>query len=78
MISEKKNLQTDFEGKKFVKNAHGAHCYVSGKIFLTPEIWEKSSYSNKITHTPLLHKSHMVNHIGGGGRGGLDRALGLF
>ena len=60
------------------KNAHGAHCYVSRKIFLTPEIWEKSSYPNKITHTPLLHKSHMVNHIGGGGRGGRDRALGLF
>ena len=38
------------------------HCCMSGKKILTPEI----------THTPSPPlKSHMVNHIGGGGEGGL-------
>ena len=39
---------------------------------LTPEVWEKSSYTNKITHTPLPYESQMVSHIGGGGRSGID------
>ena len=35
---------------------------MSGKIFLTPEVWEKSSYTNyKITHTP--NKSQIVNPL---------------
>ena len=45
--------------------------YVRKKNSITRGLGKKS-YPNKITHTP------MVNHIGGGGRGGLDRALGLF
>ena len=45
--------------------------YMSGKKFLTPEIWKKI-LPNLIAHTPIPRKSHMVNHKGGGGRGGFD------
>ena len=47
------------------------HRYMPGKKFLTPEVWEKHSYPNKITHTPLSQKSQMVNHIGDGEEAGL-------
>ena len=47
------------------------HRYMPGKKFLTPEVWEKHSYPNKITHTPLSQKSQMVNHMGGGEEAGL-------
>ena len=45
------------------KNAHGAHCYVSGKIFLTPEIWEKK-FLPKQNHPypPPPQKSHGQPH----------------
>ena len=45
----------------------------------TPDIWEKK-FVPKLNHPypPLTHESHMVNQIGGGGRGGLTPLIAGF
>ena len=44
---------------------------MSGKKFLTSEVWGKNSCLNYIIPTPLPHKSQMDNHIGGGEEAGI-------
>ena len=46
--------------------------YFREKISYSRDLGKKNSYPDWITHTPLPHNRHMVNHIGGGGRGGFD------
>ena len=44
---------------------------MSGKKFLTSEVWEKNSCPNYTIPTPVPHESQMDNHKGGGEEAGI-------